>query len=105
MNIVCHEDNTGFAPAAERFSAYDDDSYDGAEDSSNRSHVGRGATPEEAVIDLLDLLDDDGELTSDRVFNVLHDMGLDPYRGLGIDPDLAREDMAERAALMREWDE
>ena len=101
MNIVCHEDNTGFAPAAERFSAYDDDSYDGAEDSSNRSHVGRGATPAEAVNDLIDILLEAGEICHDEARDWLEAVGISRY----VDPDLAREDMAERAALMREWDE
>lgn len=59
MNIVVHEDNTGFAPKAERFYAIDDDTYDGAEDSSNRGMVGRGATPEEAIADLQSMFDEE----------------------------------------------
>jgi hypothetical protein len=58
MNIVVAEDNTGYAPRGERFYAYDDDTYDGAEDSSNRNRVGHGATPDEAIADLLDMLHD-----------------------------------------------
>jgi hypothetical protein len=58
MKIVVHEDNTGFAPADCRFYAIDDDTYDGAEDSSNRNHVGYGRTEAEAISDLLRLLDE-----------------------------------------------
>jgi hypothetical protein len=59
MKIVVHEDNTGFAPADCRFSAYDSDTYDGAEDSSNRNHVGYGPTKTKAIADLLRRLDED----------------------------------------------
>jgi hypothetical protein len=38
------------------WSAIDADTYDGAEDSSNRSHVGWGATEQEAIADLLEIL-------------------------------------------------
>ena len=58
MIIVVREDNTGWAPADERFYAIDDDSYDGAEDSSNRNHVGRGATRIGAIRDLFEILAD-----------------------------------------------
>lgn len=34
------------------------DNYDGAEDSSNRSQIGRGATEQEAIADLLEQLED-----------------------------------------------
>jgi hypothetical protein len=40
------------------WSAYDDDTYDGAEDSSNRNHIGYGRTEAEAIADLLRLLDE-----------------------------------------------
>jgi len=59
MRIRVSEDNTGFAPADSRFCAYDDDSYDGAPDSSNRNMIGFGATRIAAVRDLLDKLDDE----------------------------------------------
>ena len=58
MKIVVHEDLTGFAPADMRFYAIDDDTYDGAEDSSNRNHVGFGRTEAEASAELLRLLDE-----------------------------------------------
>ena len=35
------------------------DDYDGAEDSSTRSQIGRGATEQEAINDLLDQLEDE----------------------------------------------
>ena len=40
------------------WSAVDDDTYDGAEDSSNRNHVGYGRTEAEAIADLRRLLDE-----------------------------------------------
>jgi hypothetical protein len=58
--IVVHEDNTGLAPAAERFYALDDATYDGAEDSKNRNMIGRGATKEAALADLLERMEDAG---------------------------------------------
>lgn len=63
MHIAVHEDNTGFAPKHCRFTAIDDDSYDGAEDSRNRSTIGYGATPQEAITDLLEIMLDEGEIT------------------------------------------
>jgi len=35
-----------------------DDNYDGAEDSGNRHQIGRGATEEAAIADLLEQLED-----------------------------------------------
>ena len=58
MTIVIHPDVTGYAPAEEAWLAYDDDLYDGAEDSRTRGLVGRGATADEAIADLLELLKD-----------------------------------------------
>lgn len=40
------------------WSAIDEDTYDGAEDSRTRGHIGRGATEAEAIADLLDLLEE-----------------------------------------------
>jgi hypothetical protein len=63
MNIVVHEDTTGFAPRDCRFTAVDDDTYDGAEDSRNRATVGYGATPAAAIADLRELLAAEAWLT------------------------------------------
>ena len=41
-------------PADMRFSAVYEDTYDGASDSANRSHIGWGATKGEAAADLLE---------------------------------------------------
>jgi hypothetical protein len=60
MKIVVREDDSGWAPAAERFYALDRDSYDGAEDSSNRNHVGRGASRIAAIHDLFEIFADEG---------------------------------------------
>jgi len=38
------------------WSAIDDDTYDGAEDAPNRHEVGYGATEQEAIRDLLEIL-------------------------------------------------
>jgi hypothetical protein len=56
--IVVHEDNTGVAPRDERYYAFEDGTYDGAEDSKIRNMVGRGATPEAARADLLERMED-----------------------------------------------
>ena len=58
MKISVREDNTGFAPADSRFTAIDDDTYDGAPDSRNRNMIGFGATRIAAIRDLLEKLDD-----------------------------------------------
>lgn len=54
MKIRATEDNTGFAPPDSRWSAIDNDTYDGAEDSNHP--VGRGATEAEAITDLKEQL-------------------------------------------------
>jgi hypothetical protein len=41
-------------PATQRFAATYDDTYDGAEDSSNRGNIGYGPTEASAVADLLE---------------------------------------------------
>lgn len=99
MDIRVIEDNTGLAPRGERYSAIDNDTYDGAPD-GNRTH-GIGATPAEAVNDLLDLLLEDGEICHDEARDLLEAMGISRYR----DPDMAREDMADREAALQSWDE
>jgi hypothetical protein len=58
MNIRVEEDLSGFAPRDCRFTATDDDTYDGAEDSRNRGMVGYGATPEAAIADWHRLLEE-----------------------------------------------
>lgn len=41
--------------------AVDDETYDGAPDSRTRNQIGYGATEEEAIADLLSILEDDNE--------------------------------------------
>lgn len=41
--------------------AVDDETYDGAPDSGTRNQIGYGATPEEAIADLLSILEEDNE--------------------------------------------
>jgi hypothetical protein len=67
MNIVVHEDDTGYAPRDCRYSAVDDDTYDGTPDSRNRWHVGYGATPAAAEADLRRLLDEIAEMEDERL--------------------------------------
>jgi len=59
MKIEVTEDETGYAPKHCRFTAIDADTYDGAYDSRNRSSIGYGATPDEAIADLKEILEDD----------------------------------------------
>jgi hypothetical protein len=65
MNIVTEADTTGYAPRDCRYSAVDDDTYDGAPDSRNRSTVGYGATPAAAIADLLEIIADDEALDAE----------------------------------------
>jgi hypothetical protein len=64
MDIQAHEDNTGYAPRAERWHAIDHDTYDGADDS--HCPVGHGATAKAAILDLLEQLLDEGDITHDE---------------------------------------
>jgi hypothetical protein len=73
MNIVVHEDNTGYAPKHRRFTAYDDDTYDGAEDSRNRSTIGYGATESEAILDLIEIMYDECEIGEDEAHELMED--------------------------------
>jgi hypothetical protein len=41
------------------WSAIDEDTYDGAEDSKTRCQIGYGATEAEAIADLMEILEDD----------------------------------------------
>ena len=52
MKIVVEADNTGFAPAAERYVAFDDDTYDPGHP------LGSGPTPEAAIADLMEQMDE-----------------------------------------------
>lgn len=40
------------------WSAVDDDTYDGAEDSSTRGQIGYGATEADAIADLMEILEE-----------------------------------------------
>ena len=49
-----------FPPIPDRrfdWSAIDEDTYDGAEDSGTRWQIGRGATEAEAIADLMEILE------------------------------------------------
>lgn len=72
------ERGTG-APDAFRFSAIDDDTYDGP-----RSPIGHGATPEEARAELLRLLQEQHEAEHPEL-----------YADLYPDPDVVEDDLRE----------
>lgn len=87
MDIRAFADTTGFAPRDSRYYAIDYDTYDGAEDSSNRSTVGHGATEAEAIADLLEIMEAEGEITVDEMTMALAAYGAKRY----VDPDYARD--------------
>ena len=53
MRIKVEPDLTGFAPPDSRWTAVDDDTYDGP-----GSPIGSGASEAEAIVDLLEQLED-----------------------------------------------
>ena len=58
VKIHTHHDRPPVPSRQYDWSAVTDD-YDGAEDSGNRHQIGRGATEQEAINDLLDQLEDE----------------------------------------------
>ena len=59
-----------YAPIPDRrfdWTAVNEDTYDGAPDSSTRNQIGRGKTERDAIIDLLDILEE-----ADRPSKPLH---------------------------------
>lgn len=86
MDIRAFEDNTGYAPRSCRFTAYDADTYDWAPDQKRASSIGYGATPSEAIADLLEIMEAEGEITHDEYRMALLVYGAKPY----VDPDYAR---------------
>jgi hypothetical protein len=59
VNVRVSATEAGCLPTrAFDYAAIDDDRYDGAPDSCNRGQVGYGATEEEAIADLLTLIED-----------------------------------------------
>lgn len=61
MNIVTMPDWTGIAPAWARWSAIDDDSYEGPTPDEPGSPIGYGETEAEAIADLREKLGLDDE--------------------------------------------
>lgn len=74
MDIQAYPDTTGYAPPACRWHAIDADSYDGAEDTLPPSSVGYGATAAEAIRDLIEIMEDCGEITSAEAAQLLKGM-------------------------------
>lgn len=81
MDIQAFVDCTGYAPKAERWHAIDMDTYDGAEDSGPQ-HMGYGHSQSEAILDLIDILLDEGEITHDerRELLALHNINPKLWR-------------------------
>jgi hypothetical protein len=94
MKIVVHEDDTGYAPKHCRFTAFDDDTWDWAPDQKKSCCTGYGATPAEAIADLLEIMLDECEITEDEFRDALRIHGTERY----LDPDRLREDRDERIA-------
>ena len=82
MNIEVGEDATVYAPKAERYYAYDADTYDGCEDGNNRE--GRGSSAKAAMLDLLERLLDAGEIGHDECCELYRIYAIDP-REVGYD--------------------
>jgi hypothetical protein len=82
MDIQAHEDGTGYAPKAERYYAYDADTYDGCEDGNNRT--GTGSSAKAAVMDLIESMLDDGEIGHDECRELYRIYGINP-REVGYD--------------------
>jgi hypothetical protein len=61
MKIVTRYDPTPGPDRQFDWTALDDDTYDGAEDSKTRNEIGYGATEEEARADFLRLMEELGE--------------------------------------------
>src|SRR4249920_1577266 len=72
QHIVTHEDTTGYAPALERWCAYEDN-YDGT-----GQPIGKGASEAEAIADLEQQLDD-----ADEAAEAAADMACDWCKGTG----------------------
>ena len=82
MDIQAHEDNTGYAPASERWEAIDADTFDGSDDC--RCPVGTGSTEKEAVMDLIERMLDDGDIGHDEQRELYRIYGINP-REVGYD--------------------
>jgi hypothetical protein len=72
MNIVVHEDNTGYAPKSCRFSATDGNEPDS-------STIGRGATESEAILDLIEIMFDECEICEDEARELMRIYGIERW--------------------------
>ena len=81
MNICAFPDRTGYAPKNERWHAIDVDTYDGAEDAGPQ-FVGYGRTKDDAILDLIEQLLEEGvlTLTDRRELRHIHAIGLKLWR-------------------------
>jgi hypothetical protein len=72
-DIITHEDTTGYAPAAERWCAYEDN-YEGS-----GQPIGKGPTETDAIADLeqqLDDADEAAELAADAICDYCNGTGM-----------------------------
>ena len=79
MDIQAFPDTTGYAPKAQRWHAYDVDCYDGAEDARQHA-VGYGENAAEAVLDLIQLMLDEGDITRERAEVLCLEFSIYPGR-------------------------
>lgn len=98
MAIIVLEDDTGYAPRSERYSAIDEDAYDGAPDGCTVRGV--GATPALARADLVDAMEDAGTYTAEEAATVRKDYGIGYC-----DPDHLREALEESLAMLNGLDD
>jgi hypothetical protein len=70
--------NHSYSGGPYAWSAIDDDTYDGAEDSSNRHTIGYGATRDEAIADLQRLLQEEAESECSCRWSTVHSTDIDP---------------------------
>ena len=80
MAIIVTADNTGLAPRSERYSAIDEDAYDGAPDGCTVRGV--GPTPQAAREELIEAMEDAGYYTQDEAAYVRESYGIG-----SVDPD------------------
>ena len=82
MDIQAHEDATGYAPKAERWYAIDHDTYDGVP--GGNCVEGRGSSAKAAIMELIEIMLDNGEIGHDECRELFRIYHIDP-REVGYD--------------------
>jgi len=81
MTIRAFPDLSGAAPKDCAFYAINTETYDGAEDSKTRNHIGWGATEVAAIADLMCLLDELAEANDPEEAEHHAQRALGPHPG------------------------